>query len=385
MRVTRLLDYWKGADGYCNSYNLITKKFSVDDIKNCGKDIVLFGWFPEAVPVVNVLREAGINIKYVCDVGQIPENTGGGMLLGDGLILKDYRELVKNAKEYFFIFYQLDPSVDIWISPLVKRVRLIQYEGVEEFGIVSNVRTRDLFGNKLFKSAVFDSINEIFKSTSFFDWAAYWLCWTQSGIDIQNWDYQLLKLYEMYKDQPKKSYLEIGPGVGVLSLSLKKLLDVDVTWLTVPDEEAQWAAWRKKSSRELYRKYDIKIQEAYVELEDFDGEYDIILLSQVMEHFVFNPVGTIKKLMKHLKPDGTMFISLADIIYNNPPNVESYREMPYPEELRMREIQRRTIINSFTHFHEYSFDEAMSVFKDCGLKCVAHKSNLPIHHFVLKK
>ena len=83
----------------------------------------------------------------------------------------------------------------------------------------------------------------------------------------------------MYKDKPKQAYLEIGPGVGVFSLALKKLLDIDITWLNIPYEEKQWAEWRKKTSRELYGKYDIKIKEAYVELEDFDGEYDIILLS----------------------------------------------------------------------------------------------------------
>lgn len=28
MRATRLMDYWKGADGYCRSYVLITKKYN---------------------------------------------------------------------------------------------------------------------------------------------------------------------------------------------------------------------------------------------------------------------------------------------------------------------------------------------------------------------
>lgn len=32
MRATRLMDYWKGADGYCRSYVLITKKYTLDDI-----------------------------------------------------------------------------------------------------------------------------------------------------------------------------------------------------------------------------------------------------------------------------------------------------------------------------------------------------------------
>ena len=90
MRVTRLLDYWRGIDGYCNSYNLITRSFSVEDIKQCGKEVVLFGWFPEAVPVVDVLAKAGIHVKYVCDVGQIPNDTED-LLLPNGIVLRDYR------------------------------------------------------------------------------------------------------------------------------------------------------------------------------------------------------------------------------------------------------------------------------------------------------
>jgi 2-polyprenyl-3-methyl-5-hydroxy-6-metoxy-1,4-benzoquinol methylase len=189
----------------------------------------------------------------------------------------------------------------------------------------------------------------------------------------------------MYEDKPGRKMLEIGPGVGVCSLSLKKMLDIDVTWLTVPDDEPQWNAWRSKSSLNLYKKYDIHIKEAAVETDQFDGEYDIIFMSQVMEHFIFNPVGTIRKLMTHLKEDGVMFISVPDIIYNNPKNVESYKEIPFYEDLSVREAVRRTMINSFTHYHEYSYEEALEVFDECGLQCVDSHTNLPIHHFILKR
>lgn len=384
MRVTRLADYWKDANGYCRSYIMITRRKSIEEIRECGKEIVLFGWFPQAAPLIGVLKEHGIGVKYVCEVGQIPQINDNDNISG-GVILKDYRELIRNCEKYFFIFFSWDDSVDIWTSPLVKRVRLLQYKGVDEYGVVSDVRTRDLDRKGILLRAVYDSINEIFYKASLLDWGTYWLCRTQAGIDIQNWDYLLCKAYEMYKDKPCQSLMEIGPGVGVLSLSLKKLIDINITWLMVPDEEAQWAAWRKESSLRLYEKYDIKIKEAYVETEDFDGMYDIIILSQVMEHFIFNPVATMKKLARHLNENGTMFVAVPDIIYNDPPNVESYKEIPFVEDLKTREIQRRTVINSYTHFHEYSFEEALDVFRDSGLECIASHSNLPIHHFVLKK
>ena len=386
MRASRLMDYWKGADGYCRSYVLITKKYTLDDIIHCGKEIVLFGWFPEAVQVVYALKKAGVTVHYVCEVDQVPigefEN---GMPLGDGLVLKNYRELLKESEKYFFFFFSKDDRADIWTSELVKRVRLLQYQGVEEFGIISDVKTRDLFGDEKLQKSVYDTINEIFKGTSLFNWGAYWLCLTQAGVDIQNWDYPVYKLYKMYENQPKKSLLEIGPGVGVCSLTLKKLLNLDITWLTVPDEEPQWNAWRSKSSLNLYKKYDIHIKEAFVETDDFDGSYDIIFMSQVMEHFIFNPVATIRKLMSHLNEDGILCISVPDIIYNNPKNVESYKEIPYFDDLSPKDVVRRTMINNFTHYHEYSYEEALELFDECGLKCIDIYTNLPIHHFILQK
>lgn len=306
------------------------------------------------------------------------------MYFPGGVILKDYRDLIRNCEKYFFIFFSLDDSTSIWSSALLKRVRLLQYKGVYEYGVVSDVKTSDLGGNGKLLRAVYDTINEIFYKSTLFDWGGYLLCKSQAGIDIGNWDYLFCKACEMYKDKPHKSYLEVGPGVGVFSLSLKKLINIDVTWLMIPDEEAQWAVWRRESSLRLYKKYNIKIKEAYVETEDFDGMYDIIVLSHVMEHFVFNPVATIKKLVQHLNEDGTLLVSVPDILFN-PLNVENYKEIPYVEDLKKIEVQRRNLINSFTHFHEYSFEEALDVFKDSGLECIASHTNFPVHQFVLKK
>ena len=78
MRVTRLKDYWKGADGYCRRLVLTTKKYTIDDIINCNKEVVLFNWDPSAAFVISVLKNLGIKIKYVCDVKQIREEKSIG-------------------------------------------------------------------------------------------------------------------------------------------------------------------------------------------------------------------------------------------------------------------------------------------------------------------
>lgn len=385
MRATRLKDYWKGADGYCRSYVLITKKYSVDDIKMCGKDIVLFGWFPKAAHLVETLKEHGIFPKYVCEVDQIPFTDNGETDLGNGLILKDYRELLNEAKKYFFLFFSEDDRKDIWLSDLVKRVRLLQYQGVSEFGIISDTETRDIFGQHDLVDCVYDTINEIFAGAGLLDWGTYWFCLTQAGLDFQNWDYPFDWLVRHFKNQPAKKLLEVGPGIGVCSISLKKMLDFDITWLTIPEEEPVWNAWRNDSSLNIFKKYNIHIKETFVEEKDFEGTYDVILMSQVLEHFIFNPVPTIKRLVNHLSDDGILCISVPDTIYNDPKNVESYKDIPLYESLTVRERVVRTKVNNFTHFHEYSYDEALELFDECGLECIDSHTNLPIYHFILKK
>lgn len=146
MRAMRLTNYWKGADGYCKSLILITKRYTLEDIKQCGKEIVLFGWFPEAVQVVTSLKEAGVFVKYVCEVGQIPSDEyKNGMPVGNDLVLKNYQELLDEAERYYFLFFSKDDKVDIWTSDLIKRVRLLQYKGVDEFGIISDVKDQGFF------------------------------------------------------------------------------------------------------------------------------------------------------------------------------------------------------------------------------------------------
>lgn len=53
--------------------------------------------------------------------------------------------------------------------------------------------------------------------------------------------------------------------------------------------------------------------------------------------------------------------------------------------LSPKDVVRRTMINNFTHYHEYSYEEALELFDECGLKCIDSHTNLPIHHFILQK
>ena len=144
-----------------------------------------------------------------------------------------------------------------------------------------------------------------------------------------------------------------------------------------------WKEVKNETTKNIIKKYDIKTILGAIETDTFYGEWDIICLTQVMEHFVFNPVNSFIKLKNILKENGYIFVSVPEDIKHY--NVDSYRDMPYPHEMTKEEQKRRIIIKDFGHFHEYSYAEALDVFHEAGLECVFHKWTPPIHHFMLRK
>lgn len=103
------------------------------------------------------------------------------------------------------------------------------------------------------------------------------------------WDVLLQIIYNVYRTKHNIEYFEAGPGIGIFSLCLKKILDIDITWLTIPDEEKLWLESREKSVLSLLKeKYGIKMVEGYLEIDSLDNisnKFDIVALTQVMEHF----------------------------------------------------------------------------------------------------
>lgn len=290
----------------------------------------------------------------------------------------DYRKLLQDAENCYFIISLKN------FAETASIIKILQYSGIDEFGIIYEGYTKDFNGKIPLQKAFFESINEVFQPIGFLNnWNELENIRRASLEGAGYWDIPYMCIHKLYKKKPGATYLEIGAGIGILSLSLKKLLDIDVTWVTIPDEESLWGEWRRKSSQEILKKYDIKTIPGFIETDSFTGFYDIIVLAQVMEHLIFNPVNTFKKLARLVKDDGYIFVSVPyEIIHHN---VESYRDMPYPEQLSVEERQRRNAINNYGHFHEYSYQEAIDVFRESGLECIGYKWTLPIHHFMLRK
>lgn len=372
--ISELLNYtWKSTSGYSYAYPLISNKSKKEDIIKDGRTKVLWGGTkPDTFAARCALEKAGISNLLETSFWQ---KSNVHTSYYDAV---DYKYILKNADKYYHI---IDCS-DAFDGK--EAFKLLQYAGIDDFSIVFSGYTKDFSERVKLQNAFFEAINEIFSSTQFLGhWNDGLDCKLYSLNGAGYWDILYMLIYNMYKRKSDVKYLEVGPGYGIMSCSLKKLLSLDITWLIIPAKDDMRDYNKKALSRQLCTKYNIHTVEGYLETDDFAGCYDIIVMSQVMEHLVCNPVGSFKKLKYLLADDGRIFISVPE--ETRWPQVESYKEIPYANAISEDEYMRRNIINEYAHFHEYTYEEAIAVFEESGLECVEHVWSMPIHHFVLKK
>lgn len=364
---------WRGLSGYSYGYILVTNNRTISDVRK-QKRIALFGGLPKDWGARAALEDGGgIHVDYVCDFS-LPFNCKK-----EYIVIRDYRELINDDSVFFII----SPKS---LYDVMQTVKYLQYHCVDNFGIMFEGYTKDFGGREKLQTAFFDAIYDVFKDIDFLNqWNEIENIRRVSLEGAGYWDVPLMWIYGIYKNLPNTKYLEVGPGNGVMSLTLKKIMKISVTWICIPDEESLWGEIKRETFREVIENNQIQIKEGYIELDSFEGEeeYDIIVLAQVMEHFIFNPVGTLRKLAKLLKMDGLFFISVPE--EHKHYNVDSYKDMPSPSDLSSEEIERRTKINNFGHFREYSYDEAIELFDDAGLECVDYQYTPCIHHYMLRK
>jgi SAM-dependent methyltransferase len=272
---------------------------------------------------------------------------------------------------------------------ILEAMKILLYTGIDEFGIVFSNFSKDFSSSNksALQNAFYTSINEVFQHEHFINNFDTLENLRRSALEGAGYfDAAYTWIYETNKRKKNIRLLEIGPGLGVMSFSLKKLLDINIDWMTIPDNEYDSNAWkenRTKNFNELVKKYSIVKHNLFVELDELKGIYDIIVMAQVMEHLIYNPVNTFKKLASILKDTGQLYICVPMEIRRY--NVKNWREIPYPCELSEEEKIRRNDINAYGHFYEYTYEEALDVFNESGFECIGYKYNHPVHHFALRK
>lgn len=147
--------------------------------------------------------------------------------------------------------------------------------------------------------------------------------------------------------------LDIGCAYGTLAVYSKELFGAEVYATDFMDY----------ISEGLIKEYSLIYSKNNIELDKFpwDIKYDIIILTEVLEHLNFQPLFTLKKIRELLSENGSIFLSTPDSsewgrvtkYYRN------YKEMPYPS---------KDIPIYDDHIYQYSKSEILELLSEAHLK-----------------
>jgi SAM-dependent methyltransferase len=119
-------------------------------------------------------------------------------------------------------------------------------------------------------------------------------------------------------------------------------------------------------SDECMKKYDIKFHQGNIETQPFyyEGKFDVIIMTEIVEHFKWNIVPTIIKVVEHLSDDGVLYISTpnaANPEWGRLGKYNSWKDIPQP-------IINDVFVYDLGHEYQYLLDEMLEVFDQCGLE-----------------
>jgi 2-polyprenyl-3-methyl-5-hydroxy-6-metoxy-1,4-benzoquinol methylase len=105
---------------------------------------------------------------------------------------------------------------------------------------------------------------------------------------------------DVFKLLPKsKKTLDVGCAYGILAMMLKERGD-DITASDMTD---------KYTSLKMFKDAGIKFQINNIEKEDLKGKFDLITLTETVEHFNSNPLKPLTRLYNALNDGGRLFVS----------------------------------------------------------------------------
>lgn len=363
---------------------LINMSQSMKNIKN--KKIILLGAAENSIYAEMLLKNNNIKVVAYADNS---ENVCGNVLRGKK-IYSPY-ELFEDRENYFII------TVNYNIATV--RLQLLAY-GIRDYSIFLNHRFHDFYGeNDELQNALMDAINIVcFKDEDTVNAMPYI---PESGVGVRNelgrlnyllystlwshWAY--LWLLELLKSV-RYEILEIGPGYGLMSCILLKLFpDIHIDWLLMKGE-----VMTLEESEQIFNKGLNKVKKMYkdridvlygiLEREDLpDKKYGLIILTEVFEHFVVNPINTMKKLCDRLISGGKVILTTPN--WGRLPIFQSWKDLPLETEIS--ENRYNELLNC-GHVYQYSKNELIEVFAQAGFSVEKyHLSDSNNHNFLLVK
>ncbi|MGZ4881620.1 MAG: class I SAM-dependent methyltransferase [Halobacteriota archaeon] len=157
-------------------------------------------------------------------------------------------------------------------------------------------------------------------------------------------------LYHDYQASAVR-YLDIGCAFGVLALYAKELCTPEVYCTDM----------RRDISSTLIRQYSLHFVQNNIELDPlpWNEPFDVIVLSEVIEHFNFHPLPTLKKIRSLLVNRGRLYLSTPDATQWGRTNYyKTLAEIPQPSSDGHELVE--------DHIYQFNRRELLAVLKEAG-------------------
>ena len=356
----------------CVAISMFTSGETINDIRimqSEGKNIILVGnsWYMYFL--IQLFDEIDIEISTLYH--PFLSKAEGQM---DGVKIIDSYDFFDNKDQ----IYPIVATREFGEFDLVRKQFLLH--GITKFAVLSTDLIFDFDSSKIknFKQLFLETINDVYHEKTYLD-----DCLNEMHYHYLNpikWWYDTMDFVVseyVEKDKFEKiKLLDVGPGVGIESILYKKILDCKLNWINLPSLKQ---VHKLSQDNRLIEKYDVNVQYGYIENDSFEGKYDLIIFTDIIEHMIYNPLHTVNKLKNMLSENGKIVISTPNAKKTH--NYLNWRDMPDPPE----SYEEGFRITNFGHVFEFNENELDDLFRECGLKTIYKKVSSKLQYVLEKR
>ena len=350
----------------------------IDSIKKSGKKIVLLGVGENAFFAETLLLRRGVAVYGYADNSAKLQ----GKFLRGKEIGNPY-DLFEREDVYFIITTQIQHTSDVRLQFMAHHIC--------DYGIFLNTNFHDFMDeDPELHRQLMEAVNEICFREETTETVLPYGEWRNGNPGDCNWMLKSTRwshwayLWEReILRQSDKDVLEIGPGYGLMSLVLlKEFPDVRLDWIILGEENSQFVSGLKK----IKKWYGAQIHEIWGEVERDrfhmpEKRYDLIIMTEVFEHFVLKPLKVLGKIGRALQDNGVLILTTPDWGH-----VHIYRQWEdMPEDADVDDARYERLLQC-GHVYQYRKEELEDIFTRCGLTVVKYmRSDSGNHNYMLKK
>ena len=146
------------------------------------------------------------------------------------------------------------------------------------------------------------------------------------GHEISFWLHIPRWIYEDRTSKGIKRCLDIGCAYGTLALFCKRVTGCEIYCLDAVDTYL---------TKSIAEKHNVIFAVSNIELDPFpwNVKFNAVILTEVLEHFNFNPLPTLRKIRDQMTDDGRLYLSTPDASQwgRVRKGYSSWKEIPHPD------------------------------------------------------